>query len=79
MNVNAGVRGKVKAFRSGNAGHRRQRGKTMKRIVQILMISMTLVMAGCAEPGRYPVTGEECKPDDPVKDLSAPDCIVPAS
>lgn len=50
----------------------------MNRLFQIVMISMTLGVVGCAEPGRYPITGEECKPDDPVKDLSAPDCIVPA-
>lgn len=50
----------------------------MKRLVQIVLISATLGISGCAEPGKYPASGEECKPTDPVKDLSAADCIVPA-
>jgi hypothetical protein len=51
----------------------------MTRLVQMLLFSATLGILGCAEPGRYPVSGLECKPDDPVKDLSAADCIVPAN
>jgi hypothetical protein len=60
-----------------DTGHRQIRGKTMKRLVQIVLISATLGISGCAEPGHYPVSGEDCKPNDPVKDLNAADCIVP--
>ncbi len=34
----------------------------------------TLVLAGCAGPGRYPVSGQECSPDDPVLDITVPPC-----
>jgi len=33
-----------------------------------------LALAGCAEQERYPVTGIECGPDDPVLDMDAPGC-----
>jgi hypothetical protein len=49
----------------------------MKGLLQIMLISTTLVISGCAEPERYPISGEACKPDDPVKSLSADDCLVP--
>lgn len=54
-----------------------KKGKTMKRLVQIVLISATVAISGCAEQGYYPVSGEECKPNDAVKDLSAADCVVP--
>jgi hypothetical protein len=31
--------------------------------------------AGCTTTDRYPVSGEKCNPDDPVKGMSAPECI----
>lgn len=34
-----------------------------------------LLSAGCTTPGRYPVSGEKCNPDDPVKKMNAPECI----
>jgi len=34
-----------------------------------------LVLAACAEPGTYPVSGEQCTPEDPVHDLSAASCM----
>lgn len=38
------------------------------------------LMAACTEPNTYPVTGEECGPEDPVKTMDArvSDCM-PAS
>ncbi len=35
-------------------------------------------IASCAEEGRYPVTGDECGPNDPVLTLDAADCTIPA-
>jgi len=35
-----------------------------------------LLLAACAEEGRYPVSGEECGPDDPVLSLDASDCTI---
>lgn len=46
----------------------------MKTILA-LAVGLGLVMsAGCATD-RYPVSGEKCNPDDPVKGMSAPECI----
>lgn len=36
-----------------------------------------LVLANCAPEGRYPLSGEECGPNDPVLSLDAADCTVP--
>lgn len=36
-----------------------------------------LFIASCAAEGRYPISGEECGPNDPVLRLDAADCTVP--
>lgn len=36
--------------------------------------ALLLGLAACAEEGRYPLTGEECGPEDPVTGMTAPDC-----
>lgn len=40
-------------------------------------ILVFLLIAGCAEQDRYPISGEACADDDPVKTLSAGDCLIP--
>ena len=45
----------------------------MKRLVQIGLIVMAFGVAGC-DDGRYPMSGEPCGPDDPVKTLDANEC-----
>lgn len=45
------------------------------RYVAILAL---LALVACTAPGTYPITGEECGPDDPVKALDASDCLPPA-
>ncbi|WP_170376001.1 MULTISPECIES: hypothetical protein [Ruegeria] len=43
-----------------------------------LMLASSLVLAACEkEPETYPITGEECGPEDPVKTLDAEDCFIP--
>lgn len=39
-------------------------------------LAALLTLAGCdPEPATtYPISGEECAPDDPVRDLDAADC-----
>lgn len=44
----------------------------MKFIPLIAMI----ILAGCAQEDRYPITGEECGPNDPVLSLDASDCQI---
>lgn len=57
-----------------NARDRSEKGKTMKRLVQITLFSLTLGILGCAEQGQYPVSGDECHATDPVLGMSVPDC-----
>ncbi|WP_372573153.1 hypothetical protein [Ruegeria jejuensis] len=35
------------------------------------------VLSACTKEGTYPISGEECGPDDPVKTLEGADCYVP--
>jgi hypothetical protein len=39
------------------------------------LAALLLALAGCAETGTYPITGEPCGPDDPVGDVRAGECI----
>lgn len=34
-----------------------------------LVLFATLILSACEDPSRYPVSGEECGPDDPVKTI----------
>ncbi len=50
----------------------------MNRFTALLLALMTTGLLGaCADPNHYPVSGEECGPDDPVKtlDSSIADCV----
>lgn len=47
----------------------------MKRLLQVGLILMTFGVAGC-EDGKYPISGEPCAPDDPVKTLDANECAA---
>ncbi|MEI4232250.1 hypothetical protein [Roseovarius sp. D22-M7] len=50
----------------------------MASIVKLASVLGTvLLVAGCATPDRYPVSGEECGPEDPVRtmDTGATDCV----
>lgn len=47
----------------------------MKRLLQIALAMIVLGISGCTD-GKYPISGESCAPDDPVKTLDAHDCTV---
>lgn len=49
----------------------------MNRLFQTALLAILLAVAGCTEPDTYPLTGEECGPQDPVLDLGAADCGTP--
>ena len=36
-------------------------------------------LVGCTATDKYPVTGEECGPDDAVKTMDAGDCMIPTA
>jgi hypothetical protein len=35
-----------------------------------------LVMGACENGEKYPISGEDCGPDDPVQSLDAADCVA---
>ena len=50
----------------------------MRYIVPLLALLATIFVLGCEQKDQYPVSGEECGPDDPVKSLDVSDCVPPA-
>lgn len=48
----------------------------MKQLIRIWLLSLTLGVPGCSEPGHYPITGADCGPNDPVQEMSAANCTV---
>jgi hypothetical protein len=43
--------------------------------IRLLTVAALLAaLAACTETNRYPISGEECSPDDPVQTLDAPEC-----
>lgn len=48
----------------------------MQRILMVALAVMAPGIAGCAQ-GKYPISGETCGPQDPVKALDANDCSLP--
>ena len=42
-------------------------------IAGVFLLFVTL--GACANTDTYPISGQECGPDDPVKDLQAADCM----
>ena len=44
-------------------------------IMRLLTAAVLLAaLAACAETERYPISGEECSPSDPVQTLEVPEC-----
>ena len=48
-----------------------------KSLVALLMISAAVPSACENTSDTYPVSGEQCGPEDPVKKLDAADCYIP--
>jgi len=45
-----------------------------------LFLVAVVMLSACEDPNRYPVTGEECSADDPVKTIDGSiDSCVPAA
>ena len=42
----------------------------------LALIALVFLQA-CENPQTYPISGEECGPNDPVLDLDARDCLPP--
>ncbi len=53
----------------------------LNKSIVALIIAAAAVLSACEKSSdTYPVSGEQCGPEDPVKTLDAADCnILPAS
>ena len=52
----------------------------MKLLQHILPVAALLFAAtACTEVETYPLSGEECGPEDAVQELDAADCVVGAA
>ncbi|UWR02573.1 hypothetical protein K3740_16235 [Ruegeria conchae] len=48
------------------------------KYLSALLVASAAILAGCEkEAETYPITGEQCGPEDPVKTLDAEDCYIP--
>ena len=47
----------------------------MKNLTIIVLIGAFAALAGCSDTQHYPVSGQECGPNDPVRDLDAGNCL----
>ncbi len=49
----------------------------LNKSLAVLMMAVAVLLSACEkEPETYPVSGEECGPNDPVKTLDATDCNI---
>ena len=46
----------------------------MRLTILLAILSMPFVLSACEGEEKYPVSGEDCGPEDPVKSLDASDC-----
>jgi hypothetical protein len=49
----------------------------MNHLLRICLLTLTLAVLGCTEPGHYPISDKDCGPNDPVLDLNVADCTAP--
>ena len=51
---------------------------TLNTYLAALLVASATVLAGCEKQAdTYPISGEQCGPEDPVKTLDAADCYIP--
>ncbi len=46
-------------------------------LAALLMVSAAFLTACEKQSDTYPITGEQCAPEDPVQTLDAGDCYIP--
>jgi hypothetical protein len=51
----------------------------MKPVCLTTAFCLVLVLAGCENEGKYPISGQECDPGDPVQSMGESDCIMPST
>ncbi|SNS93255.1 hypothetical protein SAMN05421757_104404 [Tropicimonas sediminicola] len=50
----------------------------MKLRTLLAILGLAVLGFACTDTQHYPITGEECGPDDPVQDLSVQQCAEAA-
>ncbi|MEL6617457.1 MAG: hypothetical protein AAFP16_01175 [Pseudomonadota bacterium] len=50
----------------------------MTHFKTLLALLALIGTAACEEPETYPLSGEECGPNDPVQELNVDNCTPPA-
>ncbi|MDJ0992334.1 MAG: hypothetical protein QNI90_02055 [Dinoroseobacter sp.] len=51
----------------------------MKQVFLTAVLCVPMILAGCEDQNTYPISGEECGPDDAVKTLDTGDCAPPVA
>ena len=46
----------------------------MKSVTVLFSLCLMLGLMGCEQQDTYPISGEDCGPEDPVQTLDASDC-----
>jgi hypothetical protein len=47
----------------------------MTKPAMIVFFAIFAALAGCTDTDHYPVSGQDCGPNDPVRDMDATNCI----
>ncbi|SMO68766.1 hypothetical protein [Ruegeria faecimaris] len=49
-----------------------------KKVLGLFVLTAVVLLSACDKSAEtYPVSGEQCGPNDPVKTLDAEDCFIP--
>ncbi|MEX0306104.1 MAG: hypothetical protein AB3N12_01850 [Ruegeria sp.] len=50
----------------------------LNKYLAAFLVASTAILAACEKGSdTYPISGEQCGPEDPVKTLDAEDCYIP--
>ncbi len=49
----------------------------MRYTIPLIALLAATLVTGCEQKDQYPISGEECAPEDPVKSLDVSDCVTP--
>ncbi len=48
----------------------------MFKLANLILVAACVIVVGCSPAEKYPLSGEQCGPKDPVLDLDASDCVI---
>lgn len=73
--INAEIRRELDKAQTGRRSQMSARSCRERLIITALTCMMPL--AGCKSPCAYPLSGQSCAPEDPVRELRAREIILP--